>query len=363
MALLNADTGTDREKEKNVDVVDDRSLDFRDECINSFNGVNIPASIVSILADSYYDLESVKNLSENDLRAGIPDIGRKRAKLIVTAVRKFYKMDVIEAVDLADGILELGRLSTGSIKLNELLDGGIEQGCTTEFNGSYSTGKTQLAHELAIMTQLPEDSGGYTPVRENAITARAAFVDTEKTFSRKRTFQMSKRFDFLDPREVLRNIKYYPPTSAIQEVQACNEILKIAEKENIKTVIFDSILKNIKQENWGNWFRRADYINQIICLIEEMEDRGLTVITMNQIRGNPDRNVVEGTGGEAWHHAPKHIIQLSWYAKRSPTGCLREEDFWRTARAFDSPTLNPRTVAPFKLDELGILDIPAYSQS
>ncbi|MFW9998272.1 MAG: hypothetical protein ACFFD4_39905 [Candidatus Odinarchaeota archaeon] len=362
MALLE-DERRKKEPEKAVDekVVDEKAVDekavaFRDECINSFKKVNLPENVVAALADSYYDLESIKMLSESDLRI-IPAIGRKRAALIVKEVRKYFELDVIEIIDLNAEDLDVMKLSTGSDKLDELLDGGVEQACTTEFNGPYSTGKTQLAYQLAINTQLPVSLGGYTPDHEGAPVAKAVVIDTEKSFERKRIVQMSSRFPDLDPKQILSNIKRIRPKDAFQEVKTCELILKLAEEENFRTVIFDSVLKNIKQETWGNWFRRADYVNQIICMIGEMEDRDLTVVAMNQIRGNPDRNVVEGTGGEAWHHKPKHIIQLKWYAKKEIHP--REEDSWRKAQVFDSPTLNPRIIAPFKLDELGIMDIPS----
>lgn len=45
-------------------------------------------------------------------------------------------------------------LTTGSVELDKLLEGGIETGSITEVFGEFRTGKTQLAHTLCVTCQM-----------------------------------------------------------------------------------------------------------------------------------------------------------------------------------------------------------------
>jgi meiotic recombination protein DMC1 len=52
------------------------------------------------------------------------------------------------------------RISTSSKAWDALLKGGFESRSVTEVFGEFRCGKTQLCHTLAVMAQLPKESGG-----------------------------------------------------------------------------------------------------------------------------------------------------------------------------------------------------------
>ena len=52
------------------------------------------------------------------------------------------------------------KTSTGCKEFDELLGGGIQTMSITEAFGEFRTGKTQLAHTMAVTCQLPIDQGG-----------------------------------------------------------------------------------------------------------------------------------------------------------------------------------------------------------
>merc|ERR1712059_43802 len=52
------------------------------------------------------------------------------------------------------------QITTGSIELDKLLNGGFETGSITELFGEFRTGKSQLCHTIAVTCQLPIDNGG-----------------------------------------------------------------------------------------------------------------------------------------------------------------------------------------------------------
>lgn len=52
------------------------------------------------------------------------------------------------------------KISTGSKQWDSILNGGFESKSINEVYGEYRCGKTQLAHTLCVMAQLPKDQGG-----------------------------------------------------------------------------------------------------------------------------------------------------------------------------------------------------------
>jgi len=65
------------------------------------------------------------------------------------------------------------RITTGSKTLDDLLGGGIETMAITEAFGESGRAETQLAHTLAVSTQLPINMKGGN--------GKVALIDTEGT--------------------------------------------------------------------------------------------------------------------------------------------------------------------------------------
>jgi len=63
------------------------------------------------------------------------------------------------------------QITTGATAVDAILGGGIETGSITEVYGEFRSGKTQLAHTLAVTSQLGFGSGGGQ--------GKSVFVDTE----------------------------------------------------------------------------------------------------------------------------------------------------------------------------------------
>ena len=69
-------------------------------------------------------------------------------------------MDFKTAADALEDRKSLVTLTTGSVELDKLLEGGIETGSITEVFGEFRTGKTQLCHTLCITCQMAVNNGG-----------------------------------------------------------------------------------------------------------------------------------------------------------------------------------------------------------
>ncbi|MGB7002522.1 MAG: helix-hairpin-helix domain-containing protein, partial [Halobacteriota archaeon] len=105
-------------------------------------------------------LEAIAVASPMELVATI-EIGEATASKIITAAREAADIGGFET---GDKILErrrnIGKLTTGSKSLDDLIGGGLETQAISEFYGEFGSGKTQIAHQLAVNVQLPPEKGG-----------------------------------------------------------------------------------------------------------------------------------------------------------------------------------------------------------
>ena len=75
-------------------------------------------------------------------------------------VALLLEVDFKTAADALEDRRQMLRLTTGSVELDKLLEGGIETGSLTELFGEFRTGKTQLCHTLCVTCQMPVTEGG-----------------------------------------------------------------------------------------------------------------------------------------------------------------------------------------------------------
>ncbi|KAM3074242.1 hypothetical protein ACMFMF_006263 [Clarireedia jacksonii] len=78
------------------------------------------------------------------------------------------------------------RISTGSKQLDACLNGGFQTMSINEVYGEFRCGKTQLAHTMAVIAQLPREMGG--------AEGKVAYIDTEGTFRPERIAEIAERF-------------------------------------------------------------------------------------------------------------------------------------------------------------------------
>ena len=67
------------------------------------------------------------------------------------------------------------RVSTGSKQWDHILNGGFESACISEVYGEFRCRKTQLAHTLAVIAQLPKTRGGGD--------GKVVYIGTQSPFS------------------------------------------------------------------------------------------------------------------------------------------------------------------------------------
>lgn len=123
------------------------------------------------------------------------EIGEGVAAKVIEAARKAEKIDFETAFEVMERREDVGRITTGSKGLDELIGGGIETQSITEVYGEFGSGKSQISHELSVTTQLPVEEGG--------LDGEVVFIDTENTFRPERIEQIAEGFG-LNIEEVLK---------------------------------------------------------------------------------------------------------------------------------------------------------------
>jgi len=270
------------------------------------------------------------------------EIGEGVAEKIIEAARKAEKIDFETALDVMERRKDVGRITTGSKAFDELIGGGIETQAITEVFGEYGSGKSQLAHELVVTVQLPEDRGG--------LNGEAVFIDTENTFRPERVEQIANAFE-LNIEEVMEKIyiaRAFNSSHQILMAEKVNELIQ--EGKNIRLVIVDSLTSHFRAEYVGreSLATRQQKLNQHLHTLQNIANTyNVAIFVTNQVQARPDAffgSPTKAIGGHVLGHAATYRIWL----KKGLAGK-------RIARLVDSPHL-PEGECVFKITNDGIVD-------
>lgn len=232
-------------------------------------------------------------------------------------------------------------ITTGSEKLDGILKGGVPTNYTTEAYGQFSSGKTQLAHQLAVNCQLPEDEGG--------LDQKVIFIDTEETFMTDRIKQMAEGVG-LDPQETLQNIMVARPEDSDDQLAITEEIRTNFDVENFGLIVVDSIMATFRAEYSGRGElterqnKLGDHLKELRKLASAYD---LAVFYTNQAYSDPDQHFgdpTNPTGGLVLGHSSSFRIYMG---DRGSKG-------WN-AELVDSPNL-PQEDCMFEITNEGIRD-------
>ncbi len=305
-----------------------------------------PAIAEKLREAGFNSLEAIAVASPMELVATV-EIGEATASKIISAAREAADIGGFET---GDKILErrhnIGKLTTGSKSLDELIGGGLETQALTEFYGEFGSGKTQIAHQLAVNVQLPPEKGG--------LDGSAIIIDTENTFRPDRIKDMSEGAE-LDYNDVLKNIhvaRSYNSNHQILLVEKAGELaeeLKATEKP-VRLMIIDSATAQFRSEyvGRGTLADRQQKINRHLHDALRFGDLNNAVVMItNQVMAKPDAFFGDPTrpiGG----HIVGHTATFRLYLRKS-------KGEKRVAKLVDSPNM-PEAEAVFSVSSIGIRD-------
>lgn len=287
----------------------------------------------------YGDLISVAALSPRELSA-LAGLTETTARKAVQAARKVLDLGFTDAAQFLEKRKEIYKITTGNKELDALLGGGVETKAITETFGSYGSGKTQVAHILAVTSQLPVEKGG--------ANGSAIYIDTEGTFRPERIGQIATAFG-LNPEEVLKKILVARALSSDHQMLLAEKVVDlIREGHPIKVVIVDSLVSLFRAEFTGRGALadRQQKLNKHLHQLHKLADSyNLVVYVTNQVMSRPDIMFGDPTvaiGGHIVGHASTFRIYLRKGKKGS-----------RVAKLIDSPNL-PDSECIFYIKEGGL---------
>ena len=310
------------------------------ESIEDLPGVG-PSTAKKLTELGFHTVESLAMATIRELeQAGISE---KRAQEIIKTARSSVSLSFIRADELLKMRQTVLRLTTGSKRLDELLGGGLETQTITEFYGEYGSGKSQVAHQLCVDVQLPNERGG--------LESGALYIDTENTFRTERILQMATEMG-LEPDEAVKNIIVAEAYTSDHQMFLLDNSDLIVKENNIRLIIVDSLTAHFRSEYLGreNLALRQQKLNKHMHkLIRLARAFNAVAFVTNQVMSSPDvyfGDAIRPIGG----HVVGHTSHTRVFLRKSSRGPVR------IARLVSSPYL-PEGETTFKITENGIEDV------
>jgi len=288
----------------------------------------------------YVSLESIAAASISEIKD--VGLGESSAIKIINAARDNLDMGFETGLDFMKKRENIGRITTGSKEFDSLIGGGVETQAITELYGKFGSGKTQVAHQLAVNVQTPKEDGG--------LNGTVIFIDTENTFRPERIKQMAEAKK-LDAEKILKGIHVARAYNSDHQMLLVDKASDLAEGYKTKLVIVDSLTAHFRAEytGRGTLADRQQKLNRLLhALQRKLADlHDIAVIVTNQVMSRPDVMFGDPTvpiGG----HIVGHHSTFRLYLRKSKGNK-------RIARLVDSPSM-PDGECIFEVDTPGVLD-------
>ncbi|MBN1785778.1 MAG: DNA repair and recombination protein RadA [Candidatus Methanofastidiosa archaeon] len=308
--------------------------------IDDLPGVG-PVTAEKLRAAGFTTIESIAVSSPMELRE-VAEITEPTGAKIIAAARKAADVGgFISGEEVFERRQTIGRITSGSKRLDDLIGGGFETQAIVEAFGEFGSGKSQIAHQLAVTVQLPKERGG--------LDACAALIDTENTFRPERVMQIAKFLE-MDPKEALRNIHVARAFNSSHQILLAERAEELFEKLGCKLLIVDSLTSMFRAEfvGRGTLAERQQKLGMHLRQLHKIANLyDSCVFVTNQVSSKPDAFFGDPTrpvGG----HVLGHSATIRIYLRKSKQG-------QRIARLVDSPSL-PEGEALFMVTENGITD-------
>jgi DNA repair protein RadA len=262
------------------------------------------------------------------------------ARKIIQTARSSMKMGFVDGAELLKKRETIIKLPSGSKALDKLLGGGFETCAITEAFGEFGSGKTQIAHILAVNTIKMDP--------ENIVV----FIDTENTFRPERIIDLCKGAE-IEPDEVLKNIKVARAYNSDHQMLLAEKVEDLIKNQGLKVklVIVDSLTAHFRAEfiGRGTLAERQQKLNKHMHTLLKLADMyNLAVYLTNQVMAKPDiffGDPTQAIGG----HIVAHASTFRIYLRKGKKGS-------RVAKLIDSPNL-PEGEAAFMVETPGLKDI------
>ena len=162
------------------------------------------------------------------------------------------------------------KISTSSIKLDNMLNGGIESSSITEIVGEKNTCKTDFLHILAVSTYKSNNN------------TKIIYIDFDGTFNKKRINEFSKALN-VNKKKALENIVLINNIINYEQLmQKLNEISEKMHKGEYSLIIIESLI-SIFQNYYKENISMNSQINEIELKIDIQSRLGQILLKLKNI--------------------------------------------------------------------------------
>ncbi|MCJ7649450.1 MAG: DNA repair and recombination protein RadA [Candidatus Lokiarchaeota archaeon] len=304
---------------------------------------NINARQIKLLQENGISSAEALAMSPHNIISEIDGLGDKTAKKLIWNARNALGMSEFTTAEEIDENTEY--ITTGSAELNRILGGGFQTGKLTEVYGPFKSGKTNLAHTIAVSTQLPKNKGG--------LGSKVAYIDTENTFSKEKIKRIAKRFG-MDPKKVLSGIFHARIFSSDHQSQMITKAETLCKTRGVRLIIMDSLMALMRAEyvGIGMLARRQAVLNNMIHALSRIsETYNCAVLLTNQV-ATKMMGMFSGDdaiGGNIIAHGCHFRVMFK------TKGFSSNNSLKRRAIIVDAPDLPPEE-AEFYITSVGIAD-------
>ncbi len=307
-----------------------------------------PTTADKLREAGYGTIEGIATASYADL-AEAAEIGESTAKKMIREARKMADIGGFrKGTDVLEERKKVRKLTTFVPEFDSLLGGGLETMSIIEFYGEFGSGKSQIAHQMAVNAQLPEDVGG--------LNGSVIYIDTENTFRPERIRQMVEGLDLEDVppiEDFLEHIHVAEAFTSDHQMLLVDTVRELAAelKETdrpLRLIVVDSLMAHFRAEYAGRGtlsVRQQKLNKHMYDLAKLAKEYNAVVIVTNQVQSNPAvffGDPTKPTGGNIVGHASKFRI----YLRKSKGGK-------RVAKLVDSPD-QPEGEAAFSVEMAGL---------
>lgn len=315
-------------------VVEKRMEKSGEEAILDLPGVGA-ATAEKLISSGFDDLLSIAVATPGEL-VDASGVTEATARKIIKAARDMLDMGFVSGTDIMAKRNAVQKIRTGVPAFDAMLGGGFETGCITECFGQYGSGKTQIAHALAVNTLLAYPD------------ATIVYIDTENTFRPERIVQFAKAKG-LDAEDVLQRVKVAKAYNSDHQMLLAEKVEELIKQGlEVKLVIVDSLTAHFRAEfvGRGALAERQQKLNKHMHTLSKLADMyNLAVYVTNQVMAKPDQffgDPTEAIGG----HIVGHNSTFRIYLRRGKKGT-------RVAKLLDAPNM-PDAECVFNVTESGL---------
>jgi DNA repair protein RadA len=315
---------------------------IKSNATNTIDDLDISDSAKQRLKDAGYTLISLAQSMVAELTE-LEGIGETTALKVINAAKERLGVGCFEQ---SNKIFErrkvIGRISTGSKELDALLGGGVETQAITEAYGKFSSGKSQLAFQLCVNAQLPEDKGG--------LNGAVRFIDTENTFRPERVIAMAEAKG-LNADEALKRVYVARALNSDNQIDLIEKADDFIKEKNVRLIIIDSLMSEFRSDYMGRGqlADRQQKLNRHLHTLQRLAESYNAVIYLtNQVMDRPDVLFGDPTapiGGNVLAHLATYRLYLR-----------RSKEDRRIVKLVDSPNL-PDGECVFRVTTEGIKDV------